>query len=61
MHQVNQPLAQPTADTTRRLRTGELTQVGATLSDDEMKLVAGARMAVSWTCGSLGRADEWTL
>ena len=53
--------AQQAADTARRLHVGELSQVGATLTEDEMKLVAGARMSVSWTCGSLGKADEWTV
>jgi hypothetical protein len=62
MHQQAQhPAAQPAADTARRLHAAELTEVGATLTEEEMSLVAGARMTVSWTCGSLGKADEWTV
>jgi hypothetical protein len=59
---VQQPsLNQPVADTARRLRAGELTQVGATLTEEEMKAVAGAQQSVSWTCGSARRADEWNV
>ena len=59
--QVEKPVTQPDVASARRLQAGELTPVGATLTEDEMKLVAGARMSVSWTCGSLGRADEWSV
>ena len=59
--QTRKPVAQPALDNARRLRADELTPVGATLTEEEMKLVAGARMSVSWTCGSLGKADEWTV
>jgi hypothetical protein len=48
-------------DDARRLHVGELTQVGETLTEDEMKAVAGAAMSVSWTCGSQSRADEWNV
>jgi hypothetical protein len=58
---VQQTLAQPALDDARRLAVGELTPVGATLTEEEMQAVSGARMAVSWTCGSAGKADEWTL
>ncbi|WP_280152262.1 hypothetical protein [Piscinibacter sp. XHJ-5] len=57
---VENTTTQPAVDS-RRLRADELTQVGATLTEQELQAVSGARMSVSWTCGSLQRADEWTL
>lgn len=57
---VENTTTQPAVDS-RRLRADELTQVGATLTEQELQAVAGARMTVSWTCGSAQRADEWTL
>jgi hypothetical protein len=57
---VENTITQPAIDS-RRLRADELTQVGATLTEQELQAVAGARMTVSWTCGSAQRADEWTL
>jgi hypothetical protein len=59
--QVQNNVKSPADETARRLRAGELSQVGATLTEDEMKAVAGAAMSVSWTCGSAKRADEWDV
>jgi hypothetical protein len=59
--QVQNLTALSVLDDARRLHVGELTQVGETLSEDEMKAVAGAQMSVSWTCGSQSRADEWNV
>ena len=39
----------------------DLNDVAVELSDDELQAVAGARMSVSWTCGSSGKADEWVV
>jgi hypothetical protein len=39
----------------------DLNDVAVELSDEELQAVAGARMSVSWTCGSGGKADEWTV
>jgi hypothetical protein len=59
--QVQESVNPSVVDTARRLRVGELTQVGTTLTEEEMKAVAGAAMSVSWTCGSAHRADEWNV
>ena len=59
--QVQNLTAPSVLNDARRLHVGELTQVGETLSEDEMKAVAGAQMSVSWTCGSQSRADEWNV
>ena len=59
--QVQNLTAPSVLNDARRLHVGELTQVGETLSEDEMKAVAGAMMSVSWTCGSQNRADEWNV
>ena len=58
---VENTTTQNVLDSARRLHADELTQVGATLTEQELQAVAGARMTVSWTCGSAQRADEWTL
>jgi hypothetical protein len=39
----------------------DLNDVAVELNDDELQAVAGARMSVSWTCGSRGAADEWVV
>jgi hypothetical protein len=57
-----QSTPRPTLANASRIRVGELTQVGATLTEEEMKAVAGARrMEGSWSCGSPARTDEWTV
>ncbi len=35
--------------------------VGVELSAEELQAVSGARMSVTWTCGSGNRADEWLV
>jgi hypothetical protein len=39
----------------------DLNDVAVELNDEELQAVAGARMSVSWTCGSRGAADEWVV
>jgi hypothetical protein len=39
----------------------DLTDVAVDLTDEELQAVAGARMSVSWHCGSRGLADEWDI
>jgi hypothetical protein len=39
----------------------DLSDVAVELNDEELQAVAGARMSVSWTCGSRGAADEWLV
>lgn len=39
----------------------DLNDVAVELNDEELQAIAGARMSVSWTCGSSGKADEWVV
>lgn len=39
----------------------DLTDTAVELNDEELQAVAGARMSVSWTCGSRRAADEWVV
>ena len=39
----------------------DLNDVAVELNDEELQAVAGARMSVSWGCGSSGKADEWVV
>jgi hypothetical protein len=39
----------------------DLNDAAVELNDEELQAVAGARMSVSWTCGSRGAADEWVV
>jgi len=47
-------------DNAARIRIGELTEVGATMTEEELKAVSGARsLTPSWTSGSPAKTDEW--
>jgi hypothetical protein len=59
MKTLKQPRPQPVVEAVRRLRAGELSQVGEALTEKEMKAVAGAAMGVTWQCGRPKRDDEW--
>ena len=39
----------------------DLNDVAVELNDEELQAVAGARMTVSWKCGSSKLADEWIV
>ena len=39
----------------------DLNDTAVELNDEELQAVAGARMSVSWGCGSSGKADEWVV
>jgi pyocin large subunit-like protein len=56
---VIESIAKPVIGNQRRLRAGELSNVGETLTEEEMKAVSGALDRVTWTCGSQQKADEW--
>jgi len=47
-----------------RVRVGELSEVGATLTADELNVIAGARAPEakgSWRSGASHGVDEWTI
>jgi hypothetical protein len=39
----------------------DLNDVAVDLTEAELQAVAGARMTVTWTCGSRNLADEWNV
>jgi len=47
-----------------RIRVGELSEVGATLTVEELNAISGARapeMRGSWRSGASHGVDEWTV
>ncbi|HEU4655715.1 MAG TPA: hypothetical protein VFS47_17125 [Steroidobacteraceae bacterium] len=43
------------------IEINDLSDVAVELTDEELQAVSGARMTVSWTCGSRHLADEWDI
>jgi hypothetical protein len=43
------------------IEINDLNEVAVELTDEELQAVSGARMSVSWHCGSRGLADEWDI
>lgn len=43
------------------IEINDLSDVAVDLTDEELQAVSGARMSVSWHCGSRGLADEWDI
>ena len=43
------------------IEINDLNEVAVELTDEELQAVSGARMTVSWTCGSRHLADEWDI
>ena len=44
-----------------QIQIQDLNDAAVELNDEELQAVSGARMSVSWTCGSRGAADEWVV